>query len=74
MFVVFLFSWYRLEHLACFTLEQISEIGKFQILNGLSFVGDRPNANPPPTQHNRNSEKVQTHELVYILALNLVLS
>jgi len=74
MFVVFLFSWYRLELLACSTLEQISEIKNFQIFNWLSWTGDRPNAIHLPTQHNRSSEKMQTYELVYILAKNLTRS
>jgi hypothetical protein len=57
MFVVFLFSWYRLELLACSTLEQISEIKNCRIFNGVSWTSDRPNAIPLPTQHNRSSEK-----------------
>jgi len=46
----------------------------FQIFKGLSWTGDRPKAIPLPTQHNRSSEKMQTHELVYFLAQNLIRS
>jgi len=76
MFVVFLFTWYSVDILACSTLEQISEIKNFQIFNGFSWTGDRPKAITLPTQHNRSSEKMQTHELVYtrILVKNLIRS